>query len=105
MSRHRKYSRCVSHPKLIRRHCVDTGILLCTQENSRVSILHLFPDFFFRFSQLPGIVRSRFEVNVHPDILFLENFRLSKNQLQTKLRLSPLKVYDTNYHKILTVYI
>ena len=30
------YSRCVSHSKVIRRHCVDTQKLLCTQENSRV---------------------------------------------------------------------
>ena len=37
MCRHRKYSRCVSHSKMIRRHCVDTGKLLCTQENSHVS--------------------------------------------------------------------
>ena len=33
LCRHRKYSRCVSHSIVIRRHCVDTEKLLCTQEN------------------------------------------------------------------------
>ena len=37
LCRHRKYSRCVSHSKVVGKHC-HAVFLLCPHDNSRVSI-------------------------------------------------------------------